>query len=738
MRKNLYYLIIIILLVSSFSFIVLAGEDKFKGKSFDDTKNKIEEFTKDNSTSKYGKYDIYLEGNQVGKKDKKILSVGLLNNTDICGQNCLASGKFTLYENTSLVDDVRFFRLYDDGTNKSENIRGFNLEVIEANDEKNNTIYSTIIQSYKIKKVLEGNSTGINYTFTLYGNKRPNWAYDWQILTNGIWTEKWSTWGNISLGNQSEVILNSPVNNLITASGYEIFNCSANVTGGTSITNISLWMNNSGTWNMVNITNPNNGTEQNITGESYSLTGTSPVGIEGKNGLRFQMNQNAYVYQVKKEALVNGTVAYILDSSKNVIATSNNFSGQYATFSTPVLLTFGVTYYVAIDDYGRLHNRRYDPDWVSFPVVETYLNWTGGLFNGTDNSGNILDVESIIFNGYVQVTSLTTTWNNTINSTRNWTCQACDIDGVCGFSNENRTLSIDGFSPNITINQPSGTISSNNVTFNFTIADDFNSLSYCSYNVTTSGLGVIVAENSINCSNPLEYQTISDGVGYIVNVFANDTVGNAITSNGTFSVNTVVTPPAGGGGGSSVVVEGDAGWIAQVSDGIGKFEADMSRGQRRTFKIQFLNTGDSIRKIDLSCQDITGSVCRYVEFSQKQFELLVLKDTPQTIDFTINLPEDIEKGHYQFNIKAIDDNSNERAITVFLGVRTLGLIPAFFSRVFLSTTNFGLPYWLIFIPLLIGGFFFFPKIVYKKDLPFRAIWVILSSLLVAIIPVYLI
>lgn len=109
--------------------------------------------------------------------------------------------------------------------------------------------------------------------------------------------------------------------------------------------------------------------------------------------------------------------------------------------------------------------------------------------------------------------------------------------------------------PAITINSPVGQQSSTNVKFNFTIQSS-GTLQYCSYNVTTQPGVVVVPENSINCSNLLEYQSIGDtgGVSYILNVFANDTLGNFNTFNTLFSVE---ISSSGGGGGGTPIIEPD-------------------------------------------------------------------------------------------------------------------------------------------------------------------------------------
>ena len=100
--------------------------------------------------------------------------------------------------------------------------------------------YTTLFRSYKVKTS---------------GEIKPGRVYDWQILLEGKWTTPWATWGNISLGDQAEVILNSPANASTTFVNNIQFNASANVTGGATLVNISLWTNETGNWEAKNISN---------------------------------------------------------------------------------------------------------------------------------------------------------------------------------------------------------------------------------------------------------------------------------------------------------------------------------------------------------------------------------------------------------------------------------------------------------------------------------------------------
>jgi len=108
----------------------------------------------------------------------------------------------------------------------------------------------------------------------------------------------------------------------------------------------------------------------------------------------------------------------------------------------------------------------------------------------------------------------------------------------------------DTTNPNITINSPSGTLGTNNVTIDISFSDNID-LSYCSYNLTNSAGWTVIESNTITCgANSVEYQTISDGSNYVLSAFANDTTGNINVTSRTFSIDTSTPPSSSGSSGS--------------------------------------------------------------------------------------------------------------------------------------------------------------------------------------------
>lgn len=176
----------------------------------------IETYTK---VGEFGKYEIRnsilgIEWLQLTKQ----ADIELKENTASCGSNCYAIKEVTIYKDTSLVDDVRFYTI--DGENRElQDIRSYQFyyksdkeieqdvyDYVDYGIAKNSTNGSRDIRyeivgtekvvvedwiPYTKGEVMEAGT----YTLKLEGSKRPDRIVDWQIKTNGIWTEEWALWG---------------------------------------------------------------------------------------------------------------------------------------------------------------------------------------------------------------------------------------------------------------------------------------------------------------------------------------------------------------------------------------------------------------------------------------------------------------------------------------------------------------------------------------------------------------
>ena len=355
-------------------------------------------------------------------------------------------------------------------------------------------------------------------------------------------------------------------------------------------------------------------------------------------------------------------------------------------------------------------------------VCELYSNFTGTwLINQT----NITITEDVVNSFNQTLSEGYYLWNVKCNTTET---------SNLAFAISNFTFTLDTTDP--IMNNMTITTTADQTQFNFTSNITDTNLDSCKYSVWTGSTPG--TNNSFTCNDNITATAPGFGTYNLV-VWATDLASNENSQNLSFTTSVsgggVVT--GGGGSSSTIIVSTDKGWIMESSKGQAKFEADMSKGTERKFNIQFENLGDSSKTITLSCQDIKGLACQYVEFPEETFELALLKDTKQTVSFLINLPDTAKKGDYQFNIRALDDQERDGTVTVFLGIGTLGIFQAFISKVLFTRTNFGFPYALIFFPSLIILFIASSKLI-KKGTPLKPIWVILISLITSIFLVWLI
>lgn len=202
----------------------------------------------------------------------EILLEGYLSqHDDVCGKECESTIEIKLHQDGILVDDIKFKGLHKNGKWLNTKIKDYDIQYLgEVADyikdcniigkhlngtddiECNFIISGTRIDWINYEERQEVDA-GI-YTVKIIGNKRKYETVDWIIKTNGEWLESWATWGNISEGDDAEVILNAPENNSIELLTRVTFNATANVTGGESLTNMSLYTNESGVWEAKNST----------------------------------------------------------------------------------------------------------------------------------------------------------------------------------------------------------------------------------------------------------------------------------------------------------------------------------------------------------------------------------------------------------------------------------------------------------------------------------------------------
>jgi PGF-pre-PGF domain-containing protein len=317
---------------------------------------------------------------------------------------------------------------------------------------------------------------------------------------------------------------------------------------------------------IINITNqtfPSGTYESPIVNASYtarwfniSLSKTEPTGTD-----------LTIAYRSCDDSLCAGE-SYSSYTSNSIINLSVN-DNPYFQFKIN-LTTSNLSITSQLNSINISYGDMMSPQWSSNStngtavgtLIKHNVRWTdevtlsGYIFSFDNGTGTLSNDSFVAVSGTINWSNVTKIVNTTIGSTIRWRVYVNDsANNLNSTSIFNYTTTGDATSPTITINSPTSgqTFTTNNVTINISFSDNV-ALNYCSYNITNSVGGIVIATNTITCgTSSVEYQTISDGSNYVINTFANDTSGNSRTLVKTFSVDTAAPPgpdsPGGGGGG---------------------------------------------------------------------------------------------------------------------------------------------------------------------------------------------
>lgn len=322
-----------------------------------------------------------------------------------------------------------------------------------------------------------------------------------------------------------------------------------------------------------------------------------------------------------------------------------------------------------------------------------------------------------------QTNNITNDFRTTLNTALN--SGVCDCNN-CSLTGENCTIPIDFLSrsygileysdinitweeytnPNVSIAEPTGLIDSRAIDYNANLSDDYR-LQTCYYNVT-QGTNIEVSNTTINCTANVNGSFLVSSLDktYIFHLTAVDESGNMNITNSTFTTYTGggASPLGGGSAGKVIVEEGGIDlWSVETSTGAGKYEIYRIKGISKTKDLLFENLGEENRIISLSCEDVNGSLCKYVSFSQESFNLPTLKNTKKSVSFTIDFQEQLEEVSETFNVVATDDRGNKGIVTVETIDATF--LEVFFSKL-LSSKKIGevrFPYFVMFLFSIIGA-----------------------------------
>jgi hypothetical protein len=544
------------MVVLMISFTSAWTSDKF----IEDTEKQLER----DSQTKYGEYIIekssWWDLFQIWTKEE-VKRVRLENNTDIC-INCLAEGEIDNLKEGKIFNNVEWLRSFDNQKSwvKWEGFINWNLYIENKNryvevptyetvcinskeiDEKNETAIQECSQVETGTQIIDNGEWELydfnkiygvdNFKWKLEGSKKGSIVLDWILVTSeNVKLTSWAVWGNISLGDDAEVILNSPDNNSIQYTNLVTVNASVNVTGGAYPTNISLNLSvNGGAWEVKNIS---------IVGDTFtsSIMGSSPTDVQNtlRSGIKFEANINGILTTVTKRTETTCNTAYLYlrtGVATGDLLSTKTFSGDVATFNYQLISEN--QYFLVCDNEGSNYNSAYSSP--SLPFTSGNITILSRAMIGSEGDESTVNIRSFgSLNIIGATTSSTQTFTNTFNAgdVVDWNMKACDSDGDCGQAVSDYRFRIAYDAPEIEILNPL-----NN--------SEFIGLNYLvNFSANITGLGISNVTLNLYEKNGTIAQLISNSSGdegiynfsvelpfgeYVWNIFAINEDGNSHTS----------------------------------------------------------------------------------------------------------------------------------------------------------------------------------------------------------------
>ena len=307
------------------------------------------------------------------------------------------------------------------------------------------------------------------------------------------------------------VDLNSPADDSTTYTFLNTFNATATVTGGATLTNMSLWTNETGSWGIRNTTSDSDLTWGSYTGEFVSQ---ESLAISD----------------------VNENLNYVLMKSFTAVGNSTKVTGEYGVDSggggveTKYLkitwtyndTTTGDTTTDNTGDFGGAIV--YTGFSLSNPNPFKNVDSIAIYMKSTDTGGSMRLKETKVYSATMSGGSNDTqTFSRTITDDIIWNVQACDSDGDCGFAGSNYSLFLDTTAPTITIESPitiyDYLYQNYNITLNTTITDVNLDTCWYDYNNTNTTFS---CSTGVKTTNYFNYQPNYNNI----TIWANDSVSN--------------------------------------------------------------------------------------------------------------------------------------------------------------------------------------------------------------------
>jgi len=503
----------------------------------------IKSFDKDIGT--YGKYYIK---DWFGLLD--LAEIELKENTDSCSNDCSATKEIILYQEGVLITDIRFLdknKRKDMGSYVSYQVyikTGEEQVEVDEFDYDRKTGFTKTGSHYETRDILEEYVLGTimpigTYEIILKGSKPSNIVVDWQIKSNGVWTEEWILWG-------PTIIQDSYTSNNNTSSGIgsvnwlaQSFNASANY----NVSKIAgrMWNDGSPPGDLMvglkAIDVNGKPTGEFLTSGAIVASTVTVTSQETASWYNITMNKS---FSTTKGT--NYTIIILVPTATSEqIEWRVNSTGGYGNGTSLESINSGGSWTAKVYDlmfkvYGE---EKLLQITLNAPANEDVLASNPVTFNCSSTVGGGLTVNNIsLWHNATGTFELNQTNSSTTDDDENsifevnllseqkvlWNCESCDSNNNCKFAENNRTVSVDTTSPVIAVTSPRTQVEffelGNNLTLNWSINDS--NLDSCWFEYNNTNITVTCADNNYSFTPLITIQNLT--------MYANDTVGN-INSN---------------------------------------------------------------------------------------------------------------------------------------------------------------------------------------------------------------
>lgn len=130
---------------------------------------------------------------------------------------------------------------------------------------------------------------------------------------------------------------------------------------------------------------------------SLSITATSTKSV--KCGFKIKPTNDCVLNSVVKNAGTDATKCY-LHTGGGALIGSADFSGNTATFSTPLRMTAGASYQLSVDKAGANYTANLNLSVSGYPILNNSLTWEAGIENGASNASNAFCIVSATIEEY--------------------------------------------------------------------------------------------------------------------------------------------------------------------------------------------------------------------------------------------------------------------------------------------------------------------------------------------------